>query len=74
VTLVSRATAPVSASKPKVLTGLIMGAFATLILALGLPLLFDLFNRRVRCRDDLERDHGVPVLVEFSMLPKRRLT
>jgi uncharacterized protein involved in exopolysaccharide biosynthesis len=74
VTLVSRATAPVSASKPKVLTGLIMGAIAALILALGLPLIIDLFNRRVRCRDDLERDHGVPVLVEFGMLPKRRPT
>jgi len=25
-----------------------------------------LLNRRVRCRDDVERDHGIPVLVELG--------
>jgi hypothetical protein len=36
------------------------------ILGLGIPLGFELFHRRVRCRDDLERHHGIPVLVEFG--------
>jgi polysaccharide biosynthesis transport protein len=36
---------------------------------MGGPFCFGLLFRRVRCRDDLERDHGVPVLVEFGPLP-----
>jgi uncharacterized protein involved in exopolysaccharide biosynthesis len=71
VTFVSRATPPVKASKPKILTGLILGCMAAAILGLGIPLGFELFNRRVRCRDDLERHHGIPVLVEFARLPMR---
>jgi uncharacterized protein involved in exopolysaccharide biosynthesis len=71
VSFVSRATPPVRASKPKVLTGLILGCMAAVILGLGIPLGWELFNRRVRCRDDLERQHGIPVLVEFGSLPMR---
>ena len=71
VSFVSRATPPVRASKPKVLTGLILGCIAAAILGLGIPLGWELFNRRVRCRDDLERQHGIPVLVEFGALPMR---
>jgi succinoglycan biosynthesis transport protein ExoP len=71
ISFVSRATPPVKASKPKVLTGLILGGIAAAILGLGIPLGYELFNRRVRCRDDLERHHGIPVLVEFSRLPMR---
>ena len=36
------------------------------MLGLGLPLLYELLNRRVRCRDDVERDHGIPVLIELG--------
>jgi uncharacterized protein involved in exopolysaccharide biosynthesis len=71
VTFVSRATPPVKASKPKVLTGLILGCMAAGFLGLGIPLGYELFTRRVRCRDDLERHHGIPVLVEFGALPMR---
>jgi len=71
VTFVSRATPPVKASKPKVLTGLILGCMAAVFLGLGIPLGYELFTRRVRCRDDLERHHGIPVLVEFGALPLR---
>jgi len=28
-----------------------------------------ILNRRVRCRDDLERDLGIPVLAEFAAVP-----
>jgi hypothetical protein len=35
-------------------------------LGAGLPVAFELFiNRRIRCRDDLERGFGVPVLIEL---------
>jgi uncharacterized protein involved in exopolysaccharide biosynthesis len=71
VSFVSRATPPVKASKPKVLTGLILGCMAAAALGLGIPLGYELFSRRVRCRDDLERHHGIPVLVEFGALPMR---
>jgi len=71
VSLVSRATPPVTASKPRVLIGLLLGAVAAFVLGFGIPLAYELFNRRVRCRDDIERQHGVPVLVEFGRLPLR---
>lgn len=71
VSFVSRATPPVKASKPKVLPGVILGCMAALILGLGVPLGLELFHRRIRCRDDLERHHGVPVLVEFGRLAAR---
>jgi capsular polysaccharide biosynthesis protein len=38
---------------------------AGLILGLFGPFLFELLNRRVRCRDDVERELGVPVLAEL---------
>jgi capsular polysaccharide biosynthesis protein len=44
---------------------------AAAMLGLGIPLGYELFNRRVRCRDDLERHHGIPVLVEFGRLRMR---
>jgi uncharacterized protein involved in exopolysaccharide biosynthesis len=65
VDIVSRATPPVVASAPKMLTGSLLGGIAALLLGLGIPLIYELSNRRVRCRDDLERHHGIPVLVEF---------
>lgn len=74
VTIVNRATPPGKAVKPKILTVLALGAIAAFVLGFGLPLAYELFNRRVRCRDDLERHHGVPVLVEFGALPMIRST
>jgi uncharacterized protein involved in exopolysaccharide biosynthesis len=71
VSIISRATPPVKPSKPKILTGLILGCMAAFVLGLGLPLGYELFNRRVRCRDDVERHHGIPVLVEFGRLRMR---
>ena len=71
VGIISRATPPVRPSKPKILTGAILGFMAAFVLGLGLPLGYELFNRRVRCRDDVERHHGIPVLVEFGRLRMR---
>ena len=63
---VSRAEPPLKAAKPKTALDLLAGAIAGLALGLLVPLCRDLLNRRVRCRDDLERDHNIPVLVEFG--------
>jgi succinoglycan biosynthesis transport protein ExoP len=65
VALVSRATPPVKATKPRMLAGLALGGLAAVLLGLAFPLGYELLNRRVRCRDDLERHHRLPVLIEF---------
>jgi polysaccharide biosynthesis transport protein len=49
----------------------ILGCMAAVVLGFGIPLGFELFHRRVRCRDDVERHHGIPVLVEFGRLAPR---
>jgi hypothetical protein len=56
----------VKASKPKVLVYLALGAVAAFGLGLTGPLAWGLSHRRVRCRDDMERDHDVEVLAEFG--------
>ncbi len=62
----NRATPPAASVEPKKLKLMAMGSFAALIMALAGPLLYELFfNRRIRCRDDVEREFGIPVLVEF---------
>lgn len=67
--IVSRATPPTRASSRRTRTTLLMalviGAFAGLVL----PLAWGFVFRRVRCRDDIERDFGTPVLVEFDSIP-----
>jgi len=69
VEVVNRATPPVKSSKPRIATYLAFGVVMAFGLGLFLPLSYELANRRVRHRDDFERDNGVPVLVEFDSLP-----
>jgi polysaccharide biosynthesis transport protein len=67
IRFVSRALLPVKASKPNKLKLLAMGVVAGGFLGLLGPLCFELLvRRRVRCRDDVERDLGIPVLAEFA--------
>ncbi len=68
VSFVNRATPPLKASKPRIIKGLFLGAVTAFMLGVGVPFGYELFNRRVRCRDDLERDHGIPVLGELGSL------
>ncbi len=72
VDVVSRARPPVKAAQPRVLIYLLLGFAGALVLGLLGPVAYELLNRRVRCRDDLERDHGIPVLVDFGPLPRVR--
>jgi uncharacterized protein involved in exopolysaccharide biosynthesis len=70
VSFVSRATPPLKPSKPKKPKLLLMGMVFGLGLGLAIPIAHELFmNRRLRCRDDIERDFGVPVLAEFDAIP-----
>lgn len=66
VSFVAEATPPLKASKPKTLLNLLFGLIVGGILALLAPFVYELLNRRIRCRDDVERELGVPVLAELN--------
>jgi polysaccharide biosynthesis transport protein len=67
VRLVSRAVPPLRANKPKPLKLMLMGCILALLAGAGGPFIYELFNRRIRCRHDLERDLGIPVLAECKV-------
>jgi uncharacterized protein involved in exopolysaccharide biosynthesis len=69
--LISRAAPPVKAANSKLLVGLVLGTMLAVGLGLGIPQIYERFHRRVRCRDDLERHQGIPVLAEFNRLSAR---
>lgn len=71
VGVVSRATPPVAASKPRVMAGMVLGSAAALLLGLFIPLGYERVNRRVRSRDDFARYPDVPVLAEFGRMRLR---
>lgn len=68
ISIVSRATPPPRPSKPRVGIAMFLAAVAGIALGLAVPLVYELLNRRVRCRDDVERDHGIPVLMELGSI------
>lgn len=68
VDFVSRATPPSRPAQSKKNVLIFLACVAGGGLGILIPLCYELLNRRVRCRDDLERDHGIPVLVELGPL------
>ena len=67
VGFVSRATAPVEAANSNKIKFLAAALILSLIIGIGAPLSYELFaDRRLYCRDDLERHFGIPVLAEFG--------
>jgi uncharacterized protein involved in exopolysaccharide biosynthesis len=72
VNIVSRASTPLKPAKPKFIVNLLMGVLFGLVLGVAIPFAREFAGRKVRCRDDLERDYGVPVLVEFDPMPAIR--
>lgn len=67
VTLVSRAEPPVKPSKPNKMKLFAAALAASLAMALGGPFAYELLlNRRIRCRDDLERSFRIVTLAEFG--------
>jgi polysaccharide biosynthesis transport protein len=70
--LMTRAAPAVTPSKPKKLKYMVLGAAAALLSGLLAPLAHEMwFNRRVRCRDDLELDFGMPVLAVLDRSNKQ---
>jgi succinoglycan biosynthesis transport protein ExoP len=70
VTLISRADPPAKPAKPAKMKYFMVACAGSLGLSFIWPFGYELFlNRRLRCRDDLERNFGVPVLVELQRVP-----
>lgn len=64
VNIISRATPParpVPGGRKIIMMAIAFGG----ILAAGACLLYELLNRRIRCREDLEHDLNIPVLMEL---------
>jgi succinoglycan biosynthesis transport protein ExoP len=67
--IVSAAVPPQKAAKPNKPRLFLLGIVAGILVGLLAPLLYELlFNRRVRCRDDFEKDMQLPVLMEFDRI------
>jgi polysaccharide biosynthesis transport protein len=70
VSVVTRAVPPLRASKPNKPKLMMMALAAGLGIGVGLPLMYGLFfARRLRCRDDVERDFGIAVLAQLEAVP-----
>jgi succinoglycan biosynthesis transport protein ExoP len=69
VTLVSRAEPPLKASKPNKVKLFLIAMMASFGLAAGAPFIYELMiNRRIRCRDDLERHFHIVTLAQFGRM------
>ena len=69
ISVVSNAVPPQAAAKPNKVKLLGAGIFAGIFIGLLAPLIYELLIlRRVRCRDDFERDFALPVLMEFDRI------
>ena len=71
VGFVSRAVPPLRSSKPNKIKLLLVAILAGIGLGIGAPVAYELFyNRRLRCRDDIEREFGIAVLADFEPIPQ----
>jgi polysaccharide biosynthesis transport protein len=69
ISVVSAAVPPQKATKPNKPKLLVMGVFVGIFVGLLAPLIYELLiNRRIRCRDDFERNLNLPVLMEFDRI------
>ena len=70
VSVVSRAVPPLKASKPNKVKLMLMALVAGLGLGVIAPLAYEMFfDRRLRCRDDMEREFGITVLAQLDAVP-----
>ena len=67
ISVVSSAIPPQKATKPNKLKLMVLAVLAGIGFGFVGPLTYELLiNRRVRCRDDFERNFDIPVLIEFD--------
>lgn len=67
VNLLTQATPPIEPSSPKVLLNTLIALFLGTLLAVGVALLLELRDRRVRASDDVAQMLGLPVI---GLMPK----
>jgi len=69
VSLMNAGEIPIKSTKPNKQKLVMMVFVVSLMFGVGGPFAYELFlMRRIRCRDDLERDLGLPVLAEFDAI------
>ncbi len=66
ISLLNPAVAPLEHSKPKLLLNVLVSVFLGTLLGVGLALMLELMNRRVRSADDLLEALDLPVLGSIS--------
>jgi chain length determinant protein EpsF len=66
VTILSRASAPLTPSKPKIVLNLILATFVGLVVGVGGALLMEIFDRTIRSTTDLSMNFGLAVLASFE--------
>ncbi len=67
ISIASEAIPPQKAAKPNKMKLLTLGILVGLVIGVIAPLIYELLlNRRIRSRDDFERDFNLPVLMEFD--------
>lgn len=64
--IISEAAVPHRKSRPSGMKNLILSIFAGVSVGLGLALLLELRQRRIRCREDLEQSLSLPMLGEVT--------
>jgi uncharacterized protein involved in exopolysaccharide biosynthesis len=74
ISIASRARPPVKADKPNAIKNMVIGVILGLGLGILCPFAYELLHRRVRCRDDVERDFGIPILTEFQAVAAARVS
>ena len=62
ISVLNPASAPSDPSKPRVLLNILVSIFLGTLLGVGLALMLELMNRRVRSADDLSEALNMPVL------------
>ncbi len=62
IAVLNKAAVPLSPSSPKILVNLLVAVGIGIVLGIGVALILELIDQRVRSTDDLERFSGVPVL------------
>ncbi len=73
VTLVSRAEPPIRASKPNKMKMFLAALVMSFGVAVGGPFVYELLlDRRIRCRDDLERSFRIVMLAQFGRVSPPR--
>lgn len=66
VSVLNQATPPSKHAKPNLIINTILSVFLGTILAIAFSILFELMNRKVRSKSDIEAALNIPVLSEIS--------